>query len=553
MNRRSVENTIVRQVETRRLRHCVGIITFLLVMGFVLSSGFSIRASELPPDKDDAPLVILGHDALGELASQNTDAIFRVDHRDDSPLWMPRATAFAIHQAGNRLLLVTNAHVIEQETDGETLDLKPESLRIVQRGHGRELNVVRLFKHPRRERGMGPDVAMLEARISGSREGLPVGLRLLPRDVRPSLLGRAVGLLGFPSMDGVKLTQPFFGGGVVAQEHDDDQHLVYSLVADHGSSGSPVFIAVRDTDPLSGRSAIREFVVGVHNRRHGDQLRGGMHIDAVWDLIAHHKISLDDKPAFSPSPNDRPIAGRGRTDRPSVPNVDPAFVEHAGAEQPQNPTFETSEFADITQLAERGQYDEAAQKLAIWMKARQERRQAMPWELHCLAGAIATRRGWQFDDAGDERNARTQFASAIQSLERAVELEPDEGLPMLLLARVQANLGRPSSSTANAGDRNLLQAVHDSIGKWLLLKSDKLSKRDQAQANFLLGYVHRHLPCGTTEKVRGNFTESMKLFPSKQGFDWFQRIVTGTANRNEYPDLWDEFSQLTEAQAANSK
>ena len=72
------------------------------------------------------------------------------------------------------------------------------------------------------------------------------------------------------------------------------------------------------------------------------------------------------------------------------------------------------------------------------------------------------------------------------------------------------------------------------------------SDREKAQAQYLLGFVHLHLPCGTQEKIRYNFTSSVTEFPSKQGLEWYQRVILGRTDDNQHPDLWNEFTQLAE-------
>ena len=509
-----------------------------------LGLGAVASSAELVPQRTEAPDVqILGPSELGQITARAVDSVFRVDRRDGKSLWNPRATAFVIHSQPDGIFLATNAHVVEEEhfLSDEVSDLKPEELRVVQRGYRDEYQVTRIFKHPRRSAGMGPDVALLEAKPiakKNSRDAasaLPPSLRLWPKGNDQSLLGNAVGLIGFPAMDGVKLSRPYFGGGVIAQENGDDQHVVYDMAADHGSSGSPVFIAV--LDDLNGRASIREYVIGVHSMRHGERLKTGMHSDLIWEALAHHKLPLTEhhKDFFRPLPHDRDPSPPSSADDPQ-PN-DNADVR---------PIALGEEFPRILVLAEHEDFDAAAKQTAAVMQAKQVKQQAIEWQWHALAGAIAARRGIQLDLQEARNEAVPQFASAVQSLTRAKELAPQAILPRLLLARAQNNLGRPTRTTA--GDRKLLQATHDDMQELLTDDDVQLTDREKAQANYLLGYAHLFLPCGQPEKIRNNFTSSMQNFPSKQGQEWYERTVLGLAQKNALPDLWVEFTQLREAQ-----
>ncbi len=510
-----------------------------------LALGAVVTSAELVPQRTEAPVVqILGPSELGQITARAVDSVFRVDRRDGKSLWNPRATAFVIHSQSDGILLATNAHVVEEEhfLSDEASDLKPDELRVVQRGYRDEYQVTRIFKHPRRSAGMGPDVALLEAKPiakKNSRDAasaLPPSLRLWPKGNDQSLLGNAVGLIGFPAMDGVKLSRPYYGGGVIAQENGDDQHVVYDMAADHGSSGSPVFIAVRDD--LNGRASIREYVIGVHSMRHGERLKTGMHSDLIWEALAHHKLPLTEhyKDFFRPLPHDRDPSPPDSTDEAPQPNDD--------AET--RPIDLGEEFPRILALAEHEDFDAAAKQTAAVMQAKQIKQQAIEWQWHALAGAIAARRGIQLDLQEARHEAVPQFASAVQSLKRARDVAPQAILPRLLLARAQNNLGRPTRSTA--GDRKLLQATHDDMQELLTDDDVRLTDREKAQANYLLGYAHLFLPCGQPEKIRNNFTSSMQNFPSKQGQEWYERTVLGLAQENALPDLWDEFTQLREAQ-----
>ena len=525
--------------------------TRFMAAALVAALGLGAVASsvELVPQRTEAPDVqILGPSELGQITARAVDSVFRVDRRDSKSLWNPRATAFVIHSQPDCIFLATNAHVVEEEhfLSDEVSDLKPDVLRVVQRGYRDEYQVTRIFKHPRRSAGMGPDVALLEAKPvtkKNSRDAasaLPPSLRLWPKGNDQSLLGNAVGLIGFPAMDGVKLSRPYFGGGVIAQENDDDQHVVYDMAADHGSSGSPVFIAVRDE--LNGRASIREYVIGVHSMRHGERLKTGMHSDLIWEALAHHKlphadISGSEERFFRPRPHDRNPSPPDSTDDPQpLPN------DYAGA----RPIALGEVFPRILVLAEQEDFDAAAKQTAAVMQAKQIRQQNIEWQWHALAGAIAARRGIQLDLQEARNEAVPQFASAVQSLTRAKELAPQAILPRLLLARAQNNLGRPTRTTA--GDRKLLQATHDDMQELLTDDNVQLTDREKAQANYLLGYAHLFLPCGQPEKIRNNFTSSMQTFPSKQGQEWYERTVLGLVQENALPDLWDEFTQLREAQ-----
>ena len=509
-----------------------------------LGLGAVASSAELVPQRTEAPDVqILGPSELGQITARAVDSVFRVDRRDSKSLWNPRATAFVIHSQPDGILLATNAHVVEEEhfLSDEVSDLKPDELRVVQRGYRDEYQVTRIFKHPRRSAGMGPDVSLLEAKSvtkKNSRDAasaLPPSLRLWPRGNDQSLLGNAVGLIGFPAMDGVKLSRPYFGGGVIAQENGDDQHVVYDMAADHGSSGSPVFIAVRDD--LNGRASIREYVIGVHSMRHGERLKTGMHSDLIWEALAHHKLPLTEhrKDFFRPLPLDHDPTPPSSAD-------DPQSNDNADA----GPIALGEEFPRILALAEHEDFDAAAKQTAAVMQAKQVKQQTIEWQWHALAGAIAARRGIQLDLQEARNEAVPQFASAVQSLTRAKELAPQAVLPRLLLARAQNNLGRPTRTTA--GDRKLLQATHDDMQELLTDDAVQLTDREKAQVNYLLGYAHLFLPCGQPEKIRNNFTSSMQNFPSKQGQEWYERTVLGLAQENALPDLWDEFTQLREAQ-----
>ena len=524
--------------------HQVFLVSALLATTWI---GTVATSAELVPQRTEVPDVqILGPSELGQITARAVDSVFRVDRRDGKSLWNPRATAFVIHSQPDCIFLATNAHVVEEEhvLSDEVSDLKPDELRVVQRGYRDEYQVTRIFKHPRRSAGMGPDVALLEAKPiakKNSRDAasaLPPSLRLWPKGNDQSLLGNAVGLIGFPAMDGVKLSRPYFGGGVIAQENGDDQHVVYDMAADHGSSGSPVFIAVRDD--LNGRASIREYVIGVHSMRHGERLKTGMHSDLIWEALAHHKLppadlSGSEKRFFRPQPHDRDPSPPDSTDD-SQPN------DNADA----RPIALGEEFPRILALAEHEDFDAAAKQTAAVMQAKQVKQQAIEWQWQALAGAIAARRGIQLDLQEARHEAVPQFASAVQSLTRAKELAPQAVLPRLLLARAQNNLGRPTRATA--GDRRLLQATHDDMQELLTDDDVQLTDREKAQANYLLGYAHLFLPCGQPEKIRNNFTSSMQNFPSKQGQEWYERTVLGLAQENTLPDLWDEFTQLREAQ-----
>ena len=531
----------------RRFRNHTKFMTAALVAALTL--GAVASSAELVPQRTEVQVVqILGPSELGQITARAVDSVFRVDRRDSKSLWNPRATAFVIHSQPDCIFLATNAHVVEEEQvlSDEVSDLKPDELRVVQRGYRDEYQVTRIFKHPRRNAGMGPDVALLEAKpISkkNSRDAasaLPLSLRLWPKGNDQSLLGNAVGLIGFPAMDGVKLSRPYFGGGVIAQENDDDQHVVYDMAADHGSSGSPVFIAVRDE--LNGRAYVREYVIGVHSMRHGERLKTGMHSDLIWEALAHHKLPPADRGNseernFRPQQQDRdPTQPDSADDPQSQPNDD------AGV----RPIALGEEFPRILVLAEHEDFDAAAKQTAAVVQARQVKQQSIEWQWHALSGAIAARRGIQFDLQGDRHEAVLKFAAAVQSLTRAKELAPQAVLPRLLLARAQNNLGRPTRTTA--GDRKLLQATHDDMQELLTDDDVQLTDREKAQAHYLLGYAHLFLPCGQPEKIRSNFTSSMQNFPSKQGQEWYERTVLGLAQENSLPDLWDEFTQLREAQ-----
>ena len=532
---------MISQAMRRVQVHQVVLVSALLAATWIETIATS---AELVPQRTEAPVVqILGPSELGQITARAVDSVFRVDRRDSKSLWNPRATAFVIHSQPDGILLATNAHVVEDEhfLSDEVSDLKPDELRVVQCGYRDEYQVTRIFKHPRRNAGMGPDVALLEAKPiakKNSRDAtasLPLSLRLWPKGNDQSLLGNAVGLIGFPAMDGVKLSRPYFGGGVIAQENGDDQHVVYDMAADHGSSGSPVFIAVRDE--LNGRASIREYVIGVHSMRHGERLKTGMHSDLIWEALAHHKLPLTEhrKDFFRPLPHDRdPFPPSSADDPQSNDNTD------------VRPIALGEEFPRILALAEQEDFDAAAKQTAAVMQTKQVRRQNVEWQWHALAGAIAARRGIQLDLQEARHEAVPQFASAVQSLTRAKELVPQAVLPRLLLARAQNNLGRPTRTTS--GDRKLLQATHDDMQELLTDDNVTLTDREKAQANYLLGYAHLFLPCGQPEKIRNNFTSSMQNFPSKQGQEWYERTVLGLAQENALPDLWDEFTQLREAQ-----
>ena len=507
--------------------------SFCFAFALVAAVGLTMIASgaeRIEPNANTRPLEILGQAEIGQITDRSADAVFRVDHRSGKSVWMPRATAFVIHSDAKRLLLVTNAHVVEDSKlfSNDVDELKPEQLRVVQRGNGEQYQVTAIYKHPRRAEAMGPDVALLEAAIVGKPKQLPPSLRLLPLGQKQPLLGNAVGLIGFPAMEGVKLSRPYFGGGVVAQEDEETQHIIYDMAADHGSSGSPVFLAVRDDS--SGRSSVGEYVVGVHSMRHGERLKTGMHVSLVWEAIAHHKLLQLDY--ISKLPIER--------SEPHRHNHNDEWQPISG-EQHGSPKHK-DEFAEVVRLTEQNELDEAAKQLTALMQSLQQSKKPISWDLHCLAGAIATRRGLQFDLNGQAAEAATQYASAVQSLQRAIDLESDAALPQLLLGRAQNNLGRPTDKSP--GDRKLLQATHDSMQT--LLERDNLSDREKAQAQYLLGFVHLHLPCGTQEKIRYNFTSSVTEFPSKQGLEWYQRVILGRTDDNQHPDLWNEFTQLAE-------
>jgi len=276
--------------------------------------------------------------------------------------------------------------------------------------------------------------------------------------------------------------------------------------------------------------------------RHGERLKTGMHSDLIWEALSHHKLppadlSRSDNRSFRPPQQDRdPIQPDSANDSELRPDYD------AGV----RPIALGEEFPRILVLAEQEQLGDAAKRTAAVMQAKQVKRLGIEWQWHALSGAIAARRGIQFDLQGTRHEAVLQFASAVQSLKRAKELAPQAVLPRLLLARAQNNLGRPTRTTA--GDRKLLQATHDDMQELLSDDDVQLTDREKAQANYLLGYVHLFLPCGQPEKVRNNFTSSMQNFPSKQGHEWYERTVLGLAQENALPDLWDEFSQLRETQ-----
>jgi S1-C subfamily serine protease len=158
-------------------------------------------------------------------------------------------------------------------------------------------------------------------RLSDEGPELPAEMALAgPQDIE-ELLGKPIGLLGFPGSD-TKLTdddldrpQATYHHGVVSRMTDFRmknavpnnfrQLLQHTASGVLGASGSPLFLA--DGRVVGVHSALRVEATEIYR----EQTSHGIRIDALWELLAYHK--LDEK---VPLPVDRTTLNTARFDKP---------------------------------------------------------------------------------------------------------------------------------------------------------------------------------------------------------------------------------------------
>lgn len=230
-------------------------------------------------------------------------------------------------------LVVTNAHVAD-------LFAIYGSMSAFVNDAGTEHRVDRVWYHPGVlrvidgngvgvVRSMNPQIGdvhmdcadLAVVRLSDEGPELPAEMALAgPREIE-ELLGKPIGLLGFPGSD-TKLTdddlarpQATYHHGVVSRMTDFRmknavpnklrQLVQHTASGVPGASGSPLFLA--DGRVVGVHSSLRVEATEVYR----EQTSHGIRIDALWELLAYHK--LDDK---VPLPVDRATLDTARFDKP---------------------------------------------------------------------------------------------------------------------------------------------------------------------------------------------------------------------------------------------
>ena len=425
----------------------------LVSVGCLCSASLSVLAQSTPgwqvvetqPPRPSKPRTFQGDEPALQLADPGamsfhtvtalvSASVVRIDHGQAGKLWQPAATGFLIGTVQGRYLILTNAHVVEDEDNDHKL-LETSQLRGIVGGSGAELRVQKIFLHPKREDGHGPDVAISEAKCLDDDAKLRP-LTLLPRGHNEPLLGASVAVIGFPNFNGGVKSKPSFSQGSVVQEDAEESALLYDAMTTHGSSGSPVFAL---TAHQSSRAA-GVIVVGVNAATRPIREGGGLFgtttgalrvavpVRFAWDIIDEQQLTV----------------GQGEIAfEPSKPNgtTTPLSLQPVNAIQPplSNPLPLT------VKLAEQGKFAEALQLVEVTFASGATHREPLPTAL-CVAGQLRIERGLQLQQAGDESAARDCFIAAEQHLERAVQADPKLVTATLFLARARANLGRPCMS-----------------------------------------------------------------------------------------------------------
>lgn len=298
----------------------------------------AMRSVELaPPGSQAAPARVAVAPLASEAATQDlSQAARRAQHAvvllvagDQDSIGM--GTGFVISR--KHRLVVTNAHVAD-------LFAIYGSMSAFINDAGTEHRVDRVWYHPGVlrvidgdgagvVRSMDPQIGdphlecadLAVVRLSDEGPELPAEMALAGPQEIEELLGKPIGLLGFPGSD-TKLTdddlarpQATYHHGVVSRMTDfrmknavpnNRRQLVQHTASGvPGASGSPLFLA--DGRVVGVHSALRVEATDVYR----EQTSHGIRIDALWELLAYHK--LDDK---VPLPVDRASLDTARFDKP---------------------------------------------------------------------------------------------------------------------------------------------------------------------------------------------------------------------------------------------
>jgi len=534
------------------------------------------------PDRGDRAVTIVPAAVPREVLRLH-DAIFRIDVYENNDC-VGQGTGFSVTIIGRRVLIATCAHVLEEnrlpklifkeDEDGQTTlafeepvpQQKTRTFKVVQRGDGRSYDVSKTYLHPQRQDDSGPDVAIVEIEIPVTHP-LPPTFALLPRDDREPLHGQTVHLLGLPgiSLPDMEPDAPFYGRGMVSQVDKLQRWISYDMAAGAGASGSPLFIL--RPNRWGGQAA---YVVGIHAcGQRFDKLSCAVHVDRIADVI-------DQVPAGKPLPKAVVIRGQspdGEQDTPwSIRDGVPAWptVQNGeGSRSGARPTGQVKTLSQIRELARQGFPYLALRELDKLVQSQEQAGRPVPIEYDVLRAKLLIDHGNKLN--GDSYNRRVtykidgqtpvefvgsalgQFTEAIQILERIdAPSAKDRGLYLLYL-RAAANKGRVLKEEQN--DRSVLEETHRLLHD--LVRNERLSTLNQARCQFLLGFVHYHLgfTAADLRRAESDFTQSYRLFPSRQTDDWLGHL-RGRGLISTKPDLWDtseiQVSMMPEARSRSS-
>jgi len=495
-------------------RVLVGTGVIFVLAAAVGDGGVAVAAPQEKPQRVLTRHAPAEQGGLSDVLSTRLKAVFRIDLRLGNRS-TGRGTAFAVHAFGRRLVLATCAHLVE-DSDGDILPR--QLLYAVCSGSGPEFRVRRITRHRDRKKGKGPDVAILELHVDDSDALPPEVFQLLPKGHRQSLLGQRISLLGFPSITGIPSSVPFLGSGQVAVDPKDREQLVYAVTADHGASGSPIFMVNRKVRN-SGKTTVG-YVLAVHTHRlDKDNLRGGVHVRRLWEILQQQGIE-------------------NRSPQPAQFSIHPTL-----------PVVPEGELARIVASAKTGRTQEALQQLEPLIAGCLREQRSVPWEFYCLQGALFTHEGFALERKHQHTRAKQRYRLAYSALSQAVLAAPGRLLPRLLLIRAANYLARPDAARcrtlllqpAAPWNRQLLKWSHDQLSGQL--NDSTLSARERAQCFYLLAFTHRYLPCGGWQKTHRELLQSMTLYRSRQADSWLRQFH-GVPASSTQPNLWEEFSAV---------